>query len=321
MNIALYYRVTQCYACGHGFGDLRRVVFDEAAGAYREDRLAAFFDDRGLVDSARISRDGQEIAFMVCRSGHYCGAEYAQNFPDPDADQELWISGDAGRTWRLLGAALPGSVIVDARDGDVLVEERNYWSEPHRQRSELTDEAWAAVLARLSGLGLLDSTEGWEKRSRWIVSGDEPPPRSEPEPPRLGGLTWRRVGAMPDGAIMWAAEGQEEHLLAITDERRNVQRVYGADAWRWGPDPNGDPRRIPVAATDDVLVRNSRTSQPPAPGLERIATAELIDLATATIRELEGLTLPGAVGPGPDSARNEFYLFWAARPAPDQPSR
>ena len=317
VSIALYYRVTGCYACGHGFGDLRRIRFDEVAGTYREDRLEAFFDDRGLVNSARISRDGQQIAFMVCRRGHYCGGEYAQYFPTPDAEQDLWISEDAGRTWKLLGPVLPGSVIVDMRDGDVLVEEQNYWSERHRRWSELSDEAWEAVLARLGGLGLLDNPEGWEKRSRWIVSGKEPPPGSEPRPPMLGGLAWMRVGAMPDGAIMWAAEAREEHLLAITDERGGVRRVYGAEEWRWGPDPIGDPRRIPAAATDHLLVRPSWTSRPLASGHQRIeATVELIDLATATIREVEGLTLPGAVGPSPDPARTEYYHFWAARPAP-----
>ena len=322
VSIALYYRVTGCYACGHGFGDLRRIGLDEVAGTYREDRLEAFFDDRGLVNSARISRDGQQIAFMVCRRGHYCGGEYAQYFPTPEAEQDLWISEDAGRTWKVLGPVLPGSVIVDMRDGDVLVEEQNYWSERHRQWSELSDEAWEAVLARLGGLGLLDNPEGWEKRARWIVSGKEVPPGSEPRPPRLGGLAWMRVGAMPDGAIMWAAEAREEHLLAITDERGGVRRVYGAEEWRWGPDPIGDPSRIPAAATDDLLVRPSWTSRPLASGHQRIeGTAELIDLATATIREVEGLTLPGAVGPSPDPARNEYYHFWAARPAPVQPYR
>ena len=266
--------------------------------------------------SARSAATGNRSP-MVCRRGHYCGGEYAQYFPTPDAEQDLWISEDAGRTWKVLGPVLPGSVIVDMRDGDVLVEEQNYWSERHRRWSELSDEAWEAVLARLGGLGLLDNPEGWEKRSRWIVSGKEPPPGSEPRPPMLGGLAWMRVGAMPDGAIMWAAEAREEHLLAITDERGGVRRVYGAEEWRWGPDPIGDPSRIPAAATDHLLVRPSWTSRPLASGQQRIeATAELIDLATATIREVDGLTLPGAVGPSPDPARTEYYHFWAARPAP-----
>ena len=185
--------------------------------------------------------------------------------------------------------------------------------------SELSDEAWEAVLARLGGLGLLDNPEGWEKRSRWIVSGKEPPPGSEPRPPMLGGLAWMRVGAMPDGAIMWAAEAREEHLLAITDERGSVRRVYGAEEWRWGPDPIGDPRRIPAAATDHLLVRPSWTSRPLASGQQRIeATAELIDLATATIREVDGLTLPGAVGPepGPSPQRVLPLLGRPARACP-----
>ena len=323
VSIALYYRVTGCYACGHGLGDLRRVVFDELTGAYREDRLEAFFDDRGLVNSARISRDGQEIAFMVCRRGHHCGGEYAEYHPDADAEQELWISGDAGRTWRLLGAMLPGSVIVDVSDGDVLVEEQNRWSEHHRRQSDLSDEVWDAVLARLASLGLLDSTEGWETRIRWIVSGEEPPPPgSDPTPPALGGLGWRRVGTVPDGAIMWAAEAHEEYLLAIADERGSVRRVYGTEEWRWGPDPSGDPRRIPVAVTDDVLIRPSWTIRLLASGQQRMeASAELIDLATGKIHEVEGLTLPWPEGAGQDGAQQEHYLFWAARPAPDQPSR
>ena len=321
VSIALYYRVTECYACGHGFGDLRRIGFDEVAGTYREDRLEAFFDNKGLVNSARISRDGQQIAFMVCHRGHYCGGEYAEYFPTPDAEQSLWISGNAGRTWKLLDPVLPGSVIVDMRDGDVLVEERNYWSERHRRWSELSDEAWEAVLARLGGLGYSTTRRAGEAFSLdRLGEGAAAGIRAEtPDGGRPGlDARWRHA----DGAIMWAAEARKEHLLAITDERGSVRRVYGAEEWRWGPDPNGDPRRIPAAATDDLLVRPSWTSRPLASGHQRIeATAELIDLATATIREVEGLTLPGAVGPRPDPARNEYYHFWAARPAPDRPYR
>ena len=307
-SVALYYRVTHCDGCGAGFGDLRRVVFDEAAGEYGETRPTAFFDAIGMVNSAAVSADGQEVAVMVCHV-QPCGGEYSEYLPGPEAEQRLWISRDAGQQWEDLGLVLPGSEIRDVVDGDVLVEQENYWSD--RQRwIDLDDEAWEALLEGLAALGL-DSREGWERRSLWVVSGEEAPPASEPESPALGGLDWVSVGKATEGLFLWAARQRDTNLLAIATEQGAVQHVYGTAEWRWGPEPDGDPSRIPRFVTDDLLVRPSWTAPEPIQ-----ATAEIIDLEAAVVHEVTGLTLPREVEVYP---QEEYYHFWASRPVPAIP--
>lgn len=105
-GIALYYNVGVCMACGAGYGDVRRVVFDEDAGVYREDRPLAFFDGKGTVVGARVSRNGQEMAAMICHVGDCTGAYEPVS---ADALQHLWISRDAGRTWADLGPVPAGT--------------------------------------------------------------------------------------------------------------------------------------------------------------------------------------------------------------------
>ncbi len=307
-SVALYYRVNHCDGCGAGFGDLRRVVFDEAAGEYGETRPAAFFDAIGIINSAAVSVDGQEVAVMVCHV-QPCGGEYSEYIPGPEAEQRLWISRDAGRRWEDLGLVLPGSAIRDVVDGDVLVEQENYWSD--RQRwIDLDDEAWEALLEGLAALGL-DSREGWERRSLWVVSGEEAPPASEPESPALGGLDWVSVGKATEGLFLWAARQRDINLLAIATEQGAVQHVYGTAEWRWGPEPDGDPSWIPRFVTDDLLVRPSWTAPEPVQ-----ATAEIIDLEAAVVHEVAGLRLPREVEVYP---QEEYYRFMAARPAPAIP--
>ena len=307
-GVALYYRVTSCYACGHGFGDLRRIVFDDVSRFYRETRPLAFFDDIGVVNEASVSAGGQEIAVMICHV-QPCGGEYSEYIPGPEAEQRLWISRDAGRQWEDLGPVLPGSEIEVVLDGDVLVEQENYWSD--RQRwIDLDDEAWEALLEGLAALGL-DSREGWERRSLWVVSGEEAPPASGPESPALGDLDWMSVGNTTEGFFLWAAQQGDTNLLAIATEQGAVQRVYGTAEFRWGPEPNGDPSRIPRFVTDDLLVRPSWTAPEPIQ-----ATAEIIELEAAVVHEVTGLTLPREVEVYP---QEEYYHFWAARPVPAIP--
>ncbi len=105
-DIALYYQVAGCMACGWGFGDVRRVVFDEATGVYREDRPLAFFDGRGEVIHARVSLSGQEMAAMICHVGSCAGTHAPVS---AEALQHLWMSRDAGWTWDDLGPVAASS--------------------------------------------------------------------------------------------------------------------------------------------------------------------------------------------------------------------
>ena len=51
-------------------------------------------------------------------------------------------------------------------------------------------------------------------------------------------------------------------------------------------------------------------------GLTQLAGAQMIDLATATIHEVAGLSLPLGFDPEADRKQDEFYyLLMAARPA------
>ena len=108
-GVALYYWVT-----GSRGRDLRRVLFDGAAGSYREDRPLAFFDDKGGVEHAGVSASGQEVAAMVCHVGR---CSWVIEWESPDAVQHLWVSRDAGRTWEDLGQVLPGSRVGSGHRG------------------------------------------------------------------------------------------------------------------------------------------------------------------------------------------------------------
>ena len=302
-GVALYYWVT-----GSRGRDLRRVLFDGAAGSYREDRPLAFFDDKGGVEHAGVSASGQEVAAMVCHVGR---CSWVIEWESPDAVQHLWVSRDAGRTWEDLGQVLPGSLVGAVTEADVVVVEWNLWES--REWWNVSDEEWSEMLERLAPLGL-DEVEGWESRNRWAVSG-EAYTQAEPTRPRLARVFWRRGGTRPDGSVAWTSWKQGDytswvhgyHLLVIADKEGAVQERYrGVESLeKW---------RSATFATNDLLLRPTELGSEMG---DRVANAEVIDLAASTLYAIEGLSLPLGFDPETDGQQEVYYQFIAARPAPD----
>ncbi len=300
-GIALYYWIGVCTSCGSVLADVRQITFDEMTGTIREERPLAFFDGLREADNEYplenfgVSDDGQEMAVMICHTGSCEGSYHG---PSPDAEQRLWMSRDAGRTWEDMGPALPASYIVEVAAGDVLVWESNFWAE---RWDSLSDEEWEELLARLAPLAA-GNLEGWSHRLRWAISGEAYSPLPEPKSPLLGALYWEHIVAGPDGAIAWIAETQDDHLLAIADAEGMVEQVYGA------AEPLGG-----FFATDNLLVRPLEIL---GRGNTLLSKAEVIDLATHSIHEVDGLSLPMDHDPEADGQQEVYYSFHAARPAP-----
>ena len=304
-GLALYYLVWPCTQCDPGPSDLRRVFFDEAVDAFREDRPLAFFDGVNEqhyypVAGFRVSESGQRLAAAICHVGR-CGFAYEGAFPTADAELRLWVSHDGGRSWEDWGELLPQPRVVEVPDDDVLVRTRNIWH-TREDWGELSDEAWESMLARLAALGL-DELEGWEERTRWVVSGEEYSPPPEPAAPRLGDLDWWRLRDQPATGVAWAATAQDNYLLTIADREGSIERVYGARDWFAGGS----------FITDDLLIN---PVLPPVDGEPtQIATLELVDLASASIHEVKGLALPLGLDPAGGGQQREYYHFMIARPA------
>ena len=285
-GLALYYFVLGCTACDGEVVDYRRVFFDDAVGAFREDRPLKFFDgasDRehyNPVRSFEVSESGQTLAATVCHAG-YCEIEPVGGASGPSADTELrlWVSHDGGGTWEDQDQLLPQTRIIEVTDDDVLVSTSNVWR-AREHWTWLTDEEWEAMLARLAPLGLADELEGWAERTRWVAAGEAYSRPPAPVAPRLGDLNWWRLRDQPATAVMWAATAQDNYLLVIADREGSIERVYGARDWFAGGS----------FITDDLLIR-SRTLTG-TPFWIEATTMELVDLATASIHEVEGLSLP-----------------------------
>lgn len=122
---ALIYAAVPCDGCGfYGVGDVRRAVFDEEAGALREERLLTFFDERDAdVIGFAVSESGREMAVSVCAAG-YCGQ--GDDWPSEDAEQHLWTSDDGGGAWTNAGEVTPGSNLLRVTADDVVL----WWSAP-----------------------------------------------------------------------------------------------------------------------------------------------------------------------------------------------
>ncbi len=126
---ALIYAAVSCHACGFfSVGDVRRAVFDEEAGALREERLLAFFDERDDdVFAFAMSESGERWAALACVNG-FCGQ--GDGWPSEDAEQRLWTSDDGGGTWTNAGEVTPGSSLLRVTADDVVLLE---WPAPdHR---------------------------------------------------------------------------------------------------------------------------------------------------------------------------------------------
>ncbi len=107
--------------------------------------------------------------------------------------------------------------------------------------------------------------------------------------------------------IAWRSLAQGYDLFAIGDQEGAVQRVYGSE------EPLGDWQRG-VSITGDLVVWWEETY---VDGLTTLAGAQMVDLATAMIHKVAGLSLP--LGFDPEAAREQdefYYVLTAARPAP-----
>ena len=317
-DVALFYRVGgcgACNACGMGFGDIRRVVFDAAAGEYREDRPAPA---AGHLQDLEVSPGGREMAAMVCHKGS-CHGFY--DAPSVDAEQHLWVSRDGASTWTDLGPTLPAAGIRAVTSDAILIEEWNYWGD--RSWYDITDGEWEELLARLGPLGL-DDLEGVppeSPRPRWAAFGPETPvPEIGPETdiglslawewaegrpawagtPGLGGFTWLSQDSLPHGGRVWAGISANRTLLATNDEQGVLQDVYDVTgiAAEW---PYGTPFAVP----ESLLVYEQLTC---FGGSGQIAEVRLVDIATGSIHPVEGLSLP--MGVDEQGGNGLLYTLW-----------
>ena len=316
-DVALFYRVGgcgACNACGMGFGDLRRVVFDAAAGEYREDRPAP---ETGHLDDFRVNPGGRDMAAMVCHAGS-CNGLY--DAPSPDARQHLWVSRNGAKTWDDLGPTLPAATIVAITENDVLISEWNFWGE--RDWYNLTDEEWEELLARLGALGLEDP-EGWPyeyPRLRWAVSGNlVTAPDVEAtragygqwvqerpawvDTPGLRGFSWLSSDFTPQGRRIWFGYGSDRRLLATADEQGMLQDVYDVTGLAADSDSY-----TPFVVSEKLLVYDRVTCVE----FGQSSEARLVDLETGSVHEVEGLSLPMVVAEQSEIPR--LYTLWRVVP-------
>ena len=312
-GIALYYWVYPCTGCGAQPADYRRVVFEEAVGALREDRPLAFFDgasDREHYNPVRsfgVSGTGQTLAAAVCHAG-YCEVEVVDGeyYPSSDSELRLWVTRNDGRTWEDWGQTLPQTRIIAVTDDDVVVSTENIWAD---RWDWLTDEQWAQMLERLATLGL-DEREGWRYRRRWVRSGEAYSPPPEPVPPSVGAVNWKRADIRLDGVVAWAAGTQGGYLIALANADGSVRRAYAST----------DDLEGRLFIVENVLVRPTGVLR--RGNFQReVATLEIIDLTSATLHEVEGLALPLGFDPeeGVNAARGLLPPH-GVRPAPAGPS-
>lgn len=147
-GFALFYRVGPCYDCGFGLGDVRRAVFDKAAGVLREERLFTNLAAPGCPGLPLVSESGRELAVVV--DEHCVDDPPRSQKPDSPENRDsrikkpsLWFSADVGETWEPWGPLAVGTDLVEVAREDVVVLE--------------------------------------EGRLRWFQSGEEIPPPSHPD--------------------------------------------------------------------------------------------------------------------------------------------
>ena len=314
-GIALYYWVYPCTGCDGAPLDLRRIVFDEAAGGLHQDRPLASFDGvndheghlYNPVRSFGMSESGQTLAVAICHVG-YCEVEPVGGawLPSADAELRLWVSHDGGRTWEDWGELLPQTRIAEVTDDDVLVRTYNIW-QTREDWDELTDEEWEQMLERLATLGL-DEREGWRYRLRWVRSGETYSPLPEPMPPSVGAVNWNRTDMRLDGVVAWAAGTRGGYVIALANADGSVRRAYAST----------DDLEGRLFIVENVLVRPTGVLL--RGNFQReVATLEIIDLTSATLHEVEGLALPPGLDPEAGGSQHEYYYLITARPAPAGP--
>ena len=234
------------------------------------------------------------MAARICHAGSCEVDPLGGGYPSADADLRLWVTRDEGQTWEDWGQLLPNTWIAEVTDHDVLVQTYNIWH-TRADWTGLSDEAWKKMLARLAPLGL-DERESWEEHFRWVQSGEV----HAPPPPAVGGVDWWLVGARPDGTVAWSAVAQSDYLLAIADTEGAIVHVYGA----------------PSPLDGSFIANGSLVRAVSLPYSAEVVAMELVDLASASIHEVQGLALPLGSDPASGGQQREFYQFITARPAP-----
>lgn len=284
-DIALYYWLVPCIDCGGVPFDLRRVVFDEAAGALREDRPLAFFDGSNdiaqyyPVRSFGVSASGQTLAATICHAA-LCDVEPFEGEAGPSADTELrlWVSRDGGAAWQDWGQLLPQTSIIEVTDADVLVATLNIW-QTREGWNWLVEEEWEAMLARFEPLGL-EEREGWVQKRQWVASGKE-----------------------ATGAAVRSSTEEGPLVLAIPTQDGSTGHVVHAVDQPGGPAIVGNRwfRPIGLLGTVHGIVA---------------AAMEFVDLTTATVHTISGLSLPFGLDIETADRQREHYQFLTARPEP-----
>ena len=170
-------------------------------------------EDIGSYFSFGMSESGSRMAAARCLAG-YCGGI---SEPSDDAEEELWVSADGGKSWTSWGALSPPVRIVRVTDDDVAVDEWEYTA--FRIRWVRSGQVFREPAT---------SESGWV----WAWDGDTPV-WGEPEVPsaltELADWRWVEAQANPDGSSVWHARqpSQSLLLLAVVDGQGAVEEVFG----------------------------------------------------------------------------------------------
>ena len=118
---ALYSSLRSCFwHRGAARVGVLRTVFSEQAGELLVEHPLAPLDDVGYFVDFEMSESGRLMAASLCVAGYRGGVDGASD----DAEQEIWVSRDGGKTWVSWGAVDLVSRMVKATDDDVAVLEQ-----------------------------------------------------------------------------------------------------------------------------------------------------------------------------------------------------
>ena len=272
---ALFSRLLSCvWACDGGSLGVLRTVFSEQDGELVIEDLLAPLDETGYVVDFEMSESGRLMAASLCVVG-YCGGV---DGPSDDAEQEIRVSRDGGKTWVSWGAVDPLSWMVKATDDDVAVLEQIDATSTDQVRWIRSGKVFPAPSA-----GSSSWPSDWQGETP-VWGGWELPPA----PPALSELTdwtWIQVQTVHDGSTVWSAQryGEPLLLLAVVNGEGAVRDVYG---WR-----NADEVWGLVGMGDGLFAGFS--IQGAHDGLATAYLPFLIDLTTATVHPLLGLPSGG----------------------------
>ena len=216
---ALYSSLRSCFwHCGAARVGVLRTVFSEQAGELVVEQPLAPLDD--FVDF-EMSESGRLVAASLCVVG-YCGGV---DGPSDDAEQEIWVSRDGGKTWESWGVVDLFSRILRVTDDDVAVRERADASSedsPGQIRWVRSGTVFPAP-----GAGAPDWLSGWDGDAP--IWGEWAAPPAPPVLYELVDWTWTQAQTLRDGSTVWSAQeyGQPLLLLAVVNGEGVVVDVYG----------------------------------------------------------------------------------------------